>query len=57
MSKKNILPDDFDEVNGYSRRHLSQLIRRRMMQKDHGDLSKYSRKRKHRKDNGEEDWK
>jgi len=57
MSKKNILPDDFDEVNGYSRRHLSQLIRRRMMQKDHGDLSKYSRKHKHRKDNGEEDWK
>lgn len=33
----------------YSRGELSQLARRRMIQKNHGDKSKYTRKIKHRK--------
>ncbi len=32
----------------YSRGELSQLARRRMLQKDHGDKSKYNRKVKHK---------
>lgn len=32
----------------YSKRELAQLIRRRMIQKDHGDKSKYTRKSKHK---------
>ncbi len=32
----------------YSRGELSQLARRRMLQKDHGDKSKYNRKTKHK---------
>ena len=32
----------------YSIGELSQLARRRMIQKDHGDKSKYTRKMKHR---------
>jgi hypothetical protein len=41
--KKNI-------VDGYNERHLDQLIRRRMIQKDHGDDAKYTRKQKHKRD-------
>ena len=37
----------------YSKGELSQLARRRMIQKDHGDDSKYSRKIKHK--NGPEE--
>lgn len=33
----------------YSKGELSQLARRRMIQKDHGDKSKYTRKLKHKK--------
>ena len=33
----------------YSMGELSQLARRRMIQKDHGDKSKYNRKQKHKK--------
>jgi hypothetical protein len=44
-----------NKVDGYSERHLSQLIRRRMIQKDHGDDNKYSRKDKHKKDYGKEE--
>ena len=33
----------------YSRGELSQLARRRMIQKDHGDKSKYRRKVKHKR--------
>ena len=33
----------------YSKGELSQLARRRMIQKDHGDNSKYTRKIKHKK--------
>ena len=33
----------------YTRGELSQLARRRMIQKDDGDKSKYTRKKKHRK--------
>lgn len=43
--KKNKL-----NIDGYNERHLDQLIRRRMIQKDHGDLSKFSRKQKHKRD-------
>ena len=32
----------------YSRGELAQLARRRMIQKDHGDNSKHSRKTKHK---------
>ena len=32
----------------YTPRELAQLARRRMIQKDHGDDSKYTRKSKHR---------
>ena len=35
----------------YSKGELSQLARRRMIQKDHGDKTKYTRKLKHKKDN------
>ena len=40
MKKKKTSPSDID---GYNERHLSQLIRRKMIQKDHGDKSKYDR--------------
>jgi hypothetical protein len=33
----------------YTKGELSQLARRRMVQKDHGDKSKYTRKIKHNK--------
>lgn len=33
----------------YTRGELSQLARRRMIQKDHGDKSKYTRKIKHKR--------
>ena len=33
----------------YTRGELSQLARRRMIQKDHGDKNKYNRKIKHKK--------
>ena len=36
-------------VGRYSRGELSQLARRRMIQKDHGDKSKYRRKVKHKR--------
>ena len=36
----------------YTKGELSQLARRRMLQKDHGDNSKYTRKVKHK--NGSE---
>jgi hypothetical protein len=38
----------------YSKGELAQLARRKMLQKDHGDNSKYTRKTKH-KDNWD-DW-
>lgn len=34
------------KIDGYSDRHLSQLIRRKMIQRDHGDENKYNRKDK-----------
>jgi hypothetical protein len=34
--------------------HMSQLIRRKMIQRDHGDKSKFSRKEKHKKFGGPE---
>jgi len=44
MAKK-----DKRKIDGYSTGELSQLARRRMIQKDHGDKTKYDRKNK--------DWK
>ena len=44
-----------DKVEGYNERHLDQLIRRRMIQKDHGDENIYTRKTKHKKDYGKEE--
>ena len=35
-----------NKVEGYNERHLDQLIRRRMIQKDHGDANRYNRKDK-----------
>lgn len=35
-----------NNIDGYNERHLSQLIRRKMIQKDHGDNNKYNRKDK-----------
>lgn len=32
----------------YTRGELAQLARRRMIQKDHGDKNKYTRKQKHK---------
>ena len=32
----------------YGPRELAQLVRRRMLQRDHGDKSKYTRKKKHK---------
>ena len=32
----------------YTKRELAQLARRRMIEKDHGDDSKYNRKEKHK---------
>ena len=43
-----------NKVDGYSERHLAQLIRRRMIQKDHGDEAKYTRKKKHKGDYDED---
>ena len=36
-------------VEGYTVRGLSQQVRRRMTQKDHGDKKKFNKKEKHRK--------
>lgn len=38
-------------IDGYNERHLAAMIRRKMIQKDHGDKSKYTRKKKHKGDN------
>ena len=35
----------------YGSRELAQLVRRRMLQRDHGDKSKYTRKKKHKNKN------
>jgi|TARA_R110000868_G_scaffold158407_1_gene386518 hypothetical protein len=39
-----------NDIDGYSVRHLAQLIRRNMIQKNHGDENKYTRKNKHKGD-------
>jgi hypothetical protein len=35
-----------EELNGLSERHVAQIIRRNMIQRDHGDMKKYTRKDK-----------
>lgn len=42
-----------NKINGLKLRHVAAIIRRKMIQRDHGDKSKYSRKIKH-KNNGED---
>lgn len=37
-----------NQIDGYNERHLAAMIRRKMIQKDHGDKSKYTRKKKHK---------
>lgn len=34
------------KIDGYDERHLAAIIRRKMIQKDHGDKSKYDKKNK-----------
>ena len=40
---------NMDNPEKYSRGELAQLARRRMIQKDHGDKSKFNKKTKHKK--------
>jgi hypothetical protein len=40
--------DEIHEYRGLRARHVAQIIRRKMIQKDHGDNNKYSRKVKHK---------
>lgn len=42
MAKKKKNPD----IDGYPERHLAAMIRRKMIQKNHGDETKYDRKNK-----------
>lgn len=37
-------------VDGYNERHLAAMIRRKMIQKEHGIGKKYTRKTKHKND-------
>lgn len=43
-----------NELNGLRLRHVAAIIRRKMIQRDHGDKSKYTRKQKHKKDYGKD---
>lgn len=42
-----------EEYRGLRARHVAQIIRRKMIQKDHGDKNKYNRKVKHKNKNNE----
>ena len=44
--KKYLMAKKKKEVDGYSERHLAAMIRRKMIQRDHGDESNYNRKDK-----------
>lgn len=48
---RNVGKSDKININGqeYSERHLSQIIRRKMMSKVYKDKTKYNRKFKHKK--------
>lgn len=45
---------DNRDLNGLRLRHVAAIIRRKMIQRDHGDKSKYTRKQKHKKDYGKD---
>lgn len=45
MNEKNDIPRD---RRSKKTGHMANLIRRRMIQKDHGDMNKYTRKIKHK---------
>jgi hypothetical protein len=44
MKKK----ENIDELNGLTLRHVAQIVRRKMITKDHGNKNVYSRKKKHK---------
>lgn len=44
MKKKKNKPNP--KLNGLTDRHVAQIVRRKMIQKDHGDKNKYNRKDK-----------
>jgi len=44
MEKK----DQNTDLNGLSLRHVAQIVRRKMITKDHGNKKAYSRKKKHK---------
>lgn len=46
QKKKRLIETDFGT---YSERNLAQLIRRKMISKEHADKTKYTRKAKHKK--------
>lgn len=39
---------DKDILNGLNLRHVAQIVRRKMITKDHGNKKTYSRKKKHK---------
>ena len=49
--KKNLIETN---CGVYSERNLAQLIRRKMISKEHTDKTKYTRKVKHKNKSGEE---
>lgn len=49
--KKNLIETDYGV---YSERNLAQLIRRKMISREHADKTKYTRKIKHKNKGGEE---
>lgn len=49
--KTNLIGDE-----KYGQRELSQLIRRKMIQKSHGDESLYKRKPKHKNQHDDDDY-
>lgn len=44
MKKK----ENIEELNGLTLRHVAQIVRRKMITKDHGNKNVYSRKKKHK---------
>jgi len=40
---------EHNDLNGLRSRHVAQIIRRKMIQRHHGDNNKYTRKVKHKK--------
>lgn len=47
-SKKNCQNDPWDWTGGRSERHMAQLIRGKMIQREHKSVKNYTRKIKHK---------